>query len=291
MRTYILLCVTSMLVIASACQPKIQTNSKPTALNQLIRDAQGNPDLYGQSTEEGMKQPPFDTWYITNYNAYTPDSNIILRLRPELRGKTIEIFMGTWCGDSKREVPRMLKVLSQCGVPPTAIRIINVGKSEHDYKQSPTHEERGKNIHRVPTLIVYQDGKEINRLVETPVQSIEKDLLQIARKEAYVPKYLGAAWMLQWYSHPDWAKHEHDSVLLAADLKKIVLNRGELDGLGRVQLSLQEINKAVFTLKLNTMLFPEESYVLRSFSKALLRQGDTLQARLYLEKAAQYPGQ
>lgn len=291
MRTYILLSAISLLITASACRPKIQSAAISPTMNQLIRDAQGNPDLYGQSTEEGMKQPPFNTWYTTNYNAYTPDSNIITQLRTEMRGKTIEIFMGTWCGDSKREVPRMLKVLNLCGVAPTAIQIINVGRSEHDYKQSPTHEERGKNIHRVPTLIMYQNGKEINRLVETPLQSIEKDLLQIARKEAYVPKYQGAAWMLQWYSYPDWVNHEHDSTQLAADLKKIVLNRGELDGLGRVQLSLQEINKAVFTLKLNSMLFPEEGYVLRSFSKALLRKGDTVQARLYMEKATQYPGQ
>lgn len=290
MRTYILLPVISILVIASACRPKIQT-VQPAAINQVVRDAQGNADLYGQTTEEGLRQPPFDTWYNANYDAYTPDSSIIIQLRPELRGKTIEIFMGTWCGDSRREVPRMLKVLHQCGVPPTAVRIINVGRSEHDYKQSPTHEERGRNIHRVPTLIVYQDGKEINRLVESPLKSIEKDLLQIAGKEVYVPKYLGAAWMLQWYDHPDWADHEQDSTRLVAGLKKIVLNRSELDALGRVQLSLQEINKAVFTLKLNTMLFPEESLVLRSFSKALLRKGDTAQARLYLEKAAQYPGQ
>ncbi|MGN6416208.1 MAG: hypothetical protein ACTHMC_01865 [Pseudobacter sp.] len=291
MRIYILLSAISLLIITSACQHNINSASLSGPVNQLVRDAKGDPDLYGQSTEEGMKQPPFGTWYITNYNGYTPDSNIVTQLRTELRGKTIEIFMGTWCGDSKREVPRMLKVLHECGVPPAAIHIINVGKSEHDYKQSPTHEERGKNIHRVPTLIMYQHGKEINRLVETPLQSIEKDLLQIARKEAYVPKYLGAAWLLQWYSQPGWTNHVHDSTQLVADLKKMVLNLGELDGLGRVQLSLQEINKALFTLKLNTMLFPEEGYVLRSFSKALLRKGDTVQARLYLEKAALYPGQ
>ncbi len=82
--------------------------------------------------------------------------------------------MATWCGDSKREVPRMLKVLNLCGVPPTAIEIINVGRGEQDYKQSPTHEERGKNIHRVPTFIVYQNGKELNRIVEFPYSHWKK---------------------------------------------------------------------------------------------------------------------
>jgi thiol-disulfide isomerase/thioredoxin len=289
MRTNIFLPVLSILIIASACQPKTYPAASATVrMNQLIRDAQGNPDLYGKSTEEGMKQPPFSSWYLSNYNGYTPDNTVLNFLRPALRNKTIQIFMATWCGDSKREVPRMLKVLNLCGVPPTAIEIINVGRGDHDYKQSPTHEERGKNIHRVPTFIVYQDGKELNRIVEFPVQSLEKDLLRILQQEAYLPKYQGAAWMLQWYGHPAWEQHEHDSTILAADLRKIILSRSELDGLGKLQLSLQEINKALFTLKLNSMLFPEEPLVLRSFSKALLRKGDTSSANHYLEKAERY---
>lgn len=278
-----------MLIIASSCQPKTYPAATPTiTINQLIHDAQGNPDLYGKSTEEAMKQPPFNSWYLTNYNAYAPDSIALEALRPALRNKTIQIFMATWCGDSKREVPRMLKVLNLCGVPPTAIEIINVGRGDHDYKQSPTGEERGKNIHRVPTFIVYQNGHELNRIVEFPEQSLEKDLLRILQQEAYLPKYQAAAWLMQWYSDHNWEQHEHDSTFLAAELRKIILSRSELDGLGKVQLSLQEINKALFTLRLNTMLFPEDPYTLRSFSKALLRKGDTSSANHYLEKAERY---
>lgn len=288
MRTNIVLSILSIIFFI-ACHPKFQKTISPSnSINQLIHDTAGVPDLYGKSNEDGMKQPPFSTWYLTNYNKYAPDSNVLPALRPALRNKTIEIFMGTWCGDSKREVPRMMKVLNSCGVPPTAIEIINVGRGEHDYKQSPTHEERGKDIHHVPTFIIYENGKEINRIVETPIQSLEKDLLLIVQQQNYIPKYQAAAWMLDWYSHPDWVNHEHDSTVLFSQLKKIVLNRGELDGLGRVQLSTEEMQKALFTLKLNTMLFPEEPYALRSFSKALLRKGDTTSANHYLEKAERY---
>lgn len=184
-----------IIIIVTSCHPKIFKDSNgPENLNQLIRDALGNPDLYGKSTEDGLRQSPFNNWYLPNYNGYTPDSLILLKLRPELRNKKIQIFMGTWCGDSKREVPRMLKVLNNCGVPPFQIEIINVGKGANDYKQSPTHEERGKNIHHVPTFIIYENGKEINRIIETPVESPERDLLRIVNREAYMPKYAGAAW-------------------------------------------------------------------------------------------------
>lgn len=292
MRTYILLYILSIFIIAISCNPKTYTAATAYhRINQIIHDAQGNPGLYGQTTEEALKQSPFSNWYLPQYNSYTPDSIVLTELRPELRNKTIQIFMATWCGDSKREVPRMLRLLHLCGVPPTAIEIINVGRGDHDYKQSPTHEERGKNIHRVPTFVVYQNGKEINRIVEFPVQSLEKDLLNILHREAYTPKYQGAAWMLQWYSHDNWEQHQRDSTTLADDLKKQVLNRSELNALGKVQLSLQEINKAFFTLKLNLMLFPEDPFALRSFAKALLRKGDTTAANQYLEKAERYARQ
>jgi thiol-disulfide isomerase/thioredoxin len=101
---------------------------------------------------------------------------------------SIQLFFGTWCGDSKREVPRMLKVLYQSGFKDTAIDLIAVSNHDTLYKQSPLHEERGLNIIRVPTLIVYQSGKEIGRIVETPVESIEKDIWQIVQRRNYLHK-------------------------------------------------------------------------------------------------------
>jgi hypothetical protein len=63
--------------------------------------------------------------------------------------------------------------------------------SNHDtlYKQSPEHEERGLNILRVPTLIVYDNNNELNRFVEYPVESIEKDLLKMLSRLPYKPNY------------------------------------------------------------------------------------------------------
>jgi hypothetical protein len=34
-------------------------------------------------------------------------------------------------------------------------------------------------IERVPTFIIYKEGKEIGRIIETPVQSLEADLQKI----------------------------------------------------------------------------------------------------------------
>jgi hypothetical protein len=40
----------------------------------------------------------------------------------------------------------------------------------------------GKNILRVPTLIIEEKNKEMGRIVEYPVVSLERDMLSIVRK-------------------------------------------------------------------------------------------------------------
>ena len=57
------------------------------------------------------------------------------------------------------------------------------------YKKSPEGEETGKNIQRVPTLIIYHKRKELGRIIESPVVSIEKDLISILKQDGYIPNY------------------------------------------------------------------------------------------------------
>jgi hypothetical protein len=57
------------------------------------------------------------------------------------------------------------------------------------YKKSPGHEEEGRQIIRVPTMIIEGVTVELGRIIEFPVVSLEKDLLRILRKDGYVPNY------------------------------------------------------------------------------------------------------
>ena len=97
--------------------------------------------------------------------------------------------MGTWCGDSRRELPRVLKMLDCCNFPMKNLTMVMVSNKDSLYKKSPQHEEAGKNIVRVPTIIVEQKGIEVGRIIEFPKTSLEKDLLSILRKENYQPNY------------------------------------------------------------------------------------------------------
>jgi hypothetical protein len=152
-------------------------------------DKNGHPMLLGPGTRQRLQQPPYDNWFVKNYDEYAVDSITATRLKPALTGKRFLIFMGTWCGDSRREVPRMFKILDCCGVDPSRIQLIMVSNLDRLYKQSPGHEEKGRDIRRVPDLIVLAGKKEIGRIVESPITSLEKDLLAIITRQNYIPNY------------------------------------------------------------------------------------------------------
>jgi hypothetical protein len=154
-----------------------------------VKDASGNDMLLGRCALAALQQHPFADWYNRNYAAYTVDTATCNYIRPLLKNKKLTIFLGTWCGDSRREVPRMIKMLECCNFDFSNLTLIMVSNDDSLYKQSPAHEEAGRNIVRVPTIIVEEYRREEGRIVEYPVSSLEKDLLSILSKENYVPNY------------------------------------------------------------------------------------------------------
>ncbi len=87
--------------------------------------------------------------------------------------------MGTWCSDSRREVPRFKKILDLLNYPAEKVKIFAVNRDKKIEKEDIS----GLRIEFVPTFIFYSDGKETGRIVETPYKSLEADMLKIFRAE------------------------------------------------------------------------------------------------------------
>jgi hypothetical protein len=155
----------------------------------FAKDAAGNPMLLAEQPRSALLLEPFRNWYQSNYDNYVVDSFTCSFIRPLLADKQLTNFLGTWCGDSKREVPRILKMLDCCGFPADQLQLVMLSNHADMYKKSPDGEEQGRNIIRVPTLIIEANGKEVGRIVENPFASLEKDLLAILRHEKYTPRY------------------------------------------------------------------------------------------------------
>jgi len=109
MKTYFIIIIISVITISSCSVSR--NYSSPVLLNQISKDSHGNDMLLGKCTRAALLQSPFVDWFKPNYDSYVVDSFICNFIRPLLAGKSITIFMGTWCGDSRREVPRVLRCL------------------------------------------------------------------------------------------------------------------------------------------------------------------------------------
>ena len=251
-------------ILFCSCHARLAPQT--TTLNKEVTDEHGKPQLLGKCSRSRLEQAPYDSWFVRNYSDYRVDSVTADRLRSKLgeglnassTGKGIQftIFMGTWCGDSKREVPRIFKILDYCGIDSSRVQLVMVSAAEAAYKQSPGHEERGKNIFRVPDLIVLHDGKEMGRIVESPVQSLEKDLLLLADGGSYTPHYEGVAQLAKVFREEKTKKIEKELPELADRLKPLLGSSSELKSYYYVLKAAGEQSKADLTLRLNALIFP-----------------------------------
>ncbi|PWG06169.1 thioredoxin family protein [Polaribacter aquimarinus] len=142
-------------------------------------------DLVGFADKESFNQAPYKTWFDEKYNTYKPDATTISLLKKKIKGFKIKGFMGTWCGDSKRETPRFYKILELTNFNLNDLELITVNRN----KKTPDNLQEGLNIKRVPTFIFYKNGKEIGRYVEYARETLEKDILKIVSEEAYKHSY------------------------------------------------------------------------------------------------------
>jgi hypothetical protein len=183
-----LLIFTTLLVISS-CSHSLHNTEASSYSNSVVINENDQTILLGNCAPYMLQNAVFSSWFIPNYNNYQIDSNYISAISKAFKKKRMEIFAGTWCGESKADMPKMLKILKAAGVDSTQIKLIFLNNTAAQYKQSPGHEEAGKNIIRTPTYIIYNGTKEMGRIIDSPVESFEKDLLKILRNESYQPHF------------------------------------------------------------------------------------------------------
>ena len=157
--------------------------------------AEERPILVGSVTRAELKAPPYSEWFDGQYTRYQPDPASVEKLRPALAGVFIEAYFGTWCGDSRRQIPRLARLLDLAGVDEPRLSLIGLSDRPMEFKQAPGRPEAKRYVHRTPTIVVVREGREIGRIVETPALSLEADLLAIVGGGGPAPKYGAEAWV------------------------------------------------------------------------------------------------
>jgi len=113
--------------------------------------------------------------YQLGKDQYQPDEGAIKKLKSITKDVQIIVFLGTWCSDSEREVPRFLKIMELTKNSHITFKLVGLDRSKRDLDGLAGQHQ----IEYVPTFIVLHDNQELGRIVETPIISLEQDLLEI----------------------------------------------------------------------------------------------------------------
>lgn len=147
--------------------------------DKIVKDTKtGNDILLGAVTREGLIN--IGTWFTEEYDLYVPDSasiNYLIQNREKL--PYVFVVLGTWCGDSKEHVPHFYKIMDRIDYPASKVFMVSVDRD----KKAGEFCLADFDITLVPTFIFTAKGEEIGRIIETPVESLEKDLVNIIKQQ------------------------------------------------------------------------------------------------------------
>lgn len=169
--------VTAMILSAVLALPACgsdQLVAKPAAEPAPAEDA-----LVGSVTREKIEETHPD-WVQAEVEA-APDAAASRALAAVEPGAEVIVFLGTWCSDSRREVPRLWRALDEVGgTVPFQIRYVGVDRQ----KKEPVAPITNYDIRFVPTLVVERGGQEVGRIVEESPHGVEQDLLALLSGKA-----------------------------------------------------------------------------------------------------------
>lgn len=173
--------ITNIAVVSCMAFTAQEVNAQKVVVNREVETTNDGKMLLGNQLRDQFLKAPYADWYVKEHDEYAVDQKAISELRKDkINSYNIIVFMGTWCEDSHRDFPRLMRILDELKYPENKLTIIALNRK----KESPNGDEGLFNIQKVPTIIVQKYGKEIGRIVEMPKSGyIERDLAEILKKD------------------------------------------------------------------------------------------------------------
>lgn len=171
----------SLKPVANTSSDKVLTTvSTPDVTSDEYIFSQQSTWLLGHINPGQLAREPYSKWYTKGFDNYQFNSDAINKLLEINKDDiTIKIVMGTWCPDSRREVPRFMRVLNIWQFPSEKLTVLGVDNT----KLCPIGDFDKLEIQRVPTFILYKNNIEVGRIIENPVTSLEQDIVNILTKK------------------------------------------------------------------------------------------------------------
>ena len=150
--------------------------SAQTIYEMQLDEKTGKEIIVGTYSRDILLLPEWEEEYFSySVDAITADEIISL-----IENIKIKIVGATWCSDSRVQIPRFYKLLDYLDFPEEDVELIFVNRS----KAGLANEVTGLGIELVPTFIFYKNDSELGRIIETPYESLELDMLSILNEPA-----------------------------------------------------------------------------------------------------------
>jgi thiol-disulfide isomerase/thioredoxin len=146
--------------VLGGCASTVGTKSEIIEVGWLERSVFDKPELHQ---------------FKARYDTVAVEQDLVEMIGNVSAGVDFLVFLGTWCGDSRREVPHFLKIADRCGIGQSRVRLHGLDRS----KKSREGLADQYHIERVPTFIFLRNGNEIGRITEKPNGTLEADMLAI----------------------------------------------------------------------------------------------------------------
>ncbi len=132
--------------------------------------------LVGHVTRKALEN--YETWKTLRADDYTPDPAAVRTIASHWRGVRVLVILGTWCKDSKRDLPRFFKIADLAKIRLDSVTLVAVDRSKKDAEGLA----EANKIERVPTFVFFRGKREVGRVIEKPVTTLENDMAAILSK-------------------------------------------------------------------------------------------------------------
>lgn len=252
---------------------------------QFYNSEEGDKHIWGEFPLDYLKEDTtYSGWYEENYQSFELE-NTDFDWVQNLKNDQVEIYLGTWCGDSQEWVPQFIKLWDELGLSRKQLNFTALHGSGEDYKQGPNGEEEGLNIHRVPTFIFKENGKEYARIVESPSTDLFTDVAQIALGYPSAPNSAAASYFLQLFDSMSMEEVYKDIQNVYRTAYYKVGRYAELNTLGRVLSAADKKAEAQLVLQMNTYYYPGNWVTYKTYADLLVEMENIQEAIKEYEKA------
>jgi hypothetical protein len=153
---------------------KVVLSQSNTAIPEKNTKSDG---LIGKCQRIDLQKGEFSGYFFKEYAHYSPKKEVITLLKNNIYSYSIIVVLGTWCSDSKEQVPGFFKILDELDYNTNYLEIICVNR-----EKVAGIDISALKIERVPTFIFFRDGIEKGRITETPLLTLEEDIYNLLSK-------------------------------------------------------------------------------------------------------------